>query len=272
METIDIKQIISTKNPALARWIPSFVIRWLEGIICQDEINDILHRCYPLHELEFIRTALQYLNVSYTLHGTENIMDTKRKLYVSNHPLGGFDGIVLLDILGTYNPDIKTAVNDILMNITPLRNLFLPINKYGRQSKNYACILQTAYASDIPILYFPAGLCSRNIKGRITDLEWKHSAVKIAMNYHRDIVPIYFEGRNSNFFYMVANLRKALNIKINIETFLLVKELFKQRNSHFNVFIGQPIPYDVLVKKKPFAAMTSFIRQKVYEMQPHSFT
>ncbi|GHT66100.1 glycerol acyltransferase [Bacteroidia bacterium] len=266
MERIDVEQLLASKSPALAKRLPKFVLRYLKRIIHQDEINDILHHCGHLQGLDFVAKSLKQLDITYTLHGEEHLADTQRKLFLSNHPLGGFDGVVLLDILGKHNPAIKTVINDLLMNITPLQSLFLPVNKHGVQSQAYAQQLQAAYSSNDPILYFPAGLCSRKIKGKIVDLEWKKSAVKIARDYQRDVVPIYFAGRNSNFFYWLANVRKRLKIKMNIEMLYLADELFKQRNTHYHVFVGNPISHTFLSQMKNLNEMTDFVRQKVYEL------
>jgi putative hemolysin len=267
MEEIDILRLIAAKNPALSKWMPHFVKKWLQRIIHEEEINCELRKYGHLHGLEFIAAALQSLGISYTTHGAENLTDTKGKLFISNHPLGGFDGIVLLDIIGRHNADVKAVVNDLLLHVAPLRRMFLPINKYGAQQRSHAQMLQQAYSSDAPILYFPAGLCSRRTKGIIADPEWHLGAMKIMRRYRRDVVPIYFEGRNTNFFYSLANVRKALGIRTNIETFLLPHELFCQRGAHFNVFVGQPIAYGALLQMSSLAAMTMHVREAVYSLK-----
>jgi putative hemolysin len=266
MNQVDIESLLASKNPTLARRLPRFVLRYLKRIIHQDDINEILRRYGHLQGLDFVAGSLEFLNVTYTLHGEENLADTRRCLFMSNHPLGGFDGVVLLSILGKCTPNIKTVVNDLLMNIAPLQPLFLPVNKHGAQSQAYAQQLQAAYASDASILYFPAGLCSRKIGGKIVDLQWKNSAIKIARNYERDVVPIYFSGRNSDFFYRLAALRKRLRIKVNIEMLYLVDELFRQRNAHYHVFVGRPISHAALATMGSFAAMTEYVRGEVYGM------
>lgn len=214
--------------------------------------------------VEFAANVLKYLNVTYTPHNIDRLDPEGRYIFVSNHPLGGFDGMVLITIIGAIYPDVKFVVNDLLMFIKPLEPIFLPVNKFGKMSKNYADLINSSYSSNTQILNFPAGLCSRLIKGKITDLEWKPSFIKKATEYNRDIVPIYFSGRNSGFFYRLAKLRKFLGIKFNIEMMYLPNELFKQKNRNFDVYFGTPIPVETLTKDKTAVQWTEYIRSIVY--------
>jgi putative hemolysin len=118
------------------------------------------------------------------------------------------------------------------------------------------------------MLYFPAGLCSRLIKGEITDLEWKKNFIKQARKYNRDIVPIYFSGQNSKFFYRLAKIRKAIGIKFNIEMIFLPDEMFRQKNSIFDVIIGKPIPISSIDNTKNLQQWCEEIREKCYELKP----
>src|SRR5574344_1826253 len=214
---IDVEKVIAAKSPSLSKRIPKFIIRYLKKIVHQDEINDMLTQFGDTKGVEFAANVLKYLNVTYTPHNIDRLDPEGRYIFVSNHPLGGFDGMVLITIIGAIYPDVKFVVNDLLMFIKPLEPIFLPVNKFGKMSKNYADLINSSYSSNTQILNFPAGLCSRLIKGKITDLEWKPSFIKKATEYNRDIVPIYFSGRNSGFFYRLAKLRKFLGIKFNIE-------------------------------------------------------
>ncbi|GHU96538.1 glycerol acyltransferase [Bacteroidia bacterium] len=267
---VNVEQILASKSPRLARRLPAFVLRYLEHVIHQNDVNYILQNYGHLQGLEFVRAALQHLNITYTVHGEQNLQQAPHALFLSNHPLGGFDGVVLLDVLGKIYPNIQTVINDLLMNIVPLRPLFLPINKHGVQPQEYARQLQTAYASDKPILYFPAGLCSRKIKGVVQDLPWRPGTAKIVRDYQRDVVPVFFSGRNSNFFYNLANLRKMLKIKANIEMLYLVDELFRQRNAHYDVYFGTPIPHSTLTQMGNLNKMITFVRERSYQLAQNS--
>ena len=267
---LDINAIIASKSERLAKCAPKFLIRWMKKIIHQDELNQILQYSNGTIDVEFADKVLQWLNVKSNVKFIDReSLDPRRKyIFVSNHPLGGLDGLTLISLFGKTFGNIKFVVNDILMNVIPLRNIFVPVNKHGRMGKDYGQMIHDAYASDAQMLYFPAGLCSRLIKGEITDLEWKKNFIKQARKYNRDIVPIYFGGQNSKFFYRLAKIRKALGIKFNIEMIFLPDEMFKQKNSIFDVIIGKPIPISTIDTSKNLQQWCEEIREKCYELKP----
>jgi len=268
---VDVGQVLRDKNPALARWVPGILLRWLERIIHQDEINDFLGKYGHLSGIDFCNEVITYFNVKTNIHFLEPISTGGRYVFVSNHPLGGFDGIILMKLIAENFGSVRVPVNDILMNIPQLRELFIPINKHGHQSKTAAMTMDETFRSDIPILTFPAGLCSRKIEGQIRDLEWKKNFVVKAIKSKRDIVPIYFEGRNSNFFYNLSTLRKKLGIKANIEMIFLVDEMFRHRNKTFEVYVGKIIPHTSLDKTKTPQEWAQEIRKHIYNI-PLSFS
>jgi putative hemolysin len=266
---VDVRSVIKSKNPDLLRYIPGFIINWVERLICQDEINNILDKYGNLKGVPFATATLRELNATYSVSGIDKIANNGRYIIVSNHPLGGFDGMILMDIFGNYfNNKIRFVVNDLLSAVEPLKPIFLPVNKFGKQSVEIAEKIHQEYASDNQIITFPAGLCSRLINGRIIDLEWKKSFVNQAIKYKRDIIPIYFDGKNSNFFYRFANIRKKLGIKFNYELILLPREMFKQRGGKFNIYIGDPIHCEELANNGTPAEWTAKIRKTVYSLKP----
>ncbi len=263
---IDIDNVIKSKSEKLYGRIPGFIIKWLKRTVHQDEINDILDKCGDLEGVAFIDRALEIMNISYDLHHSDRIEENKNYLFVSNHPLGGLDGLIAMSALGKIHPDMKVVVNDLLMHLSPIKSLFLPINKHGNMSKEYASRLHEAYSSSSPIYNFPAGLCSRLIDGEIKDPEWKKTFVTQAIKYNREIVPVYFSGRNSMFFYRLSKVRKFLGIKFNIEMLYLPDEMFRQKGGHFDIVIGTPIDPSSL-KGKNAREMTEMIRRTSYELK-----
>lgn len=240
---IDIEKVISDKNPRLLKLLPKFLVRYLKRIIHQDELNEFIKFHGELMGLDFIREGLKYMKTNYEVKGLENLPEEGRFLFASNHPLGGLDGLIFIHEIGNIWPNLKFPVNDLLLNIKNLEPIFLPINKHGKQDKQAVIQIEKSYASDDQILYFPAGLCSRKKKGKIKDLEWKKHFITKAVKHKRDIVPVHFTGRNSNFFYNLANLRGMLGIKSNIEMIYLANEMFKQKNKKIIVRFGKPISY-----------------------------
>jgi len=261
---IDVEKVLESKNPALKKIIPRFMINWLKKIIHQNEINYFLNEYKDLKDEKLVTAWLEYINVKYRVIGAENIPKDGRYLFVSNHPLGGLDGIIFINEIAKWHSDIKFPVNDILTHIKNLSGIFLPINKHGNQSKEAAKRLEEAYASDSQILYFPAGLCSRKIKGEIKDLQWHKSFIIKAVQYKRDIVPAYFSGRNSQFFYNLANLRKFFGIKANIEMLFLPNEMFKQKGKEITVVFGKKIPYSFFDKSKTPSEWAEWVKAECY--------
>lgn len=261
---IDVEKVLASKNKKLAKRVPKFLYNLLKRIIHQDEINEILLKYGHLEGVDFINKVYEHFNFKITVHGEENLAPDSRYIFVSNHPLGGLDGIILMHFIASKFGDVKAISNDLLTNVKPLKPLFIPVNKYGNMSHEYAENLINAYKSETPILNFPAGLCSRKIKGEVKDLPWRKSFIKRAIDSQRDIVPVYFDGKNSNFFYNFANLRKFLGIKFNFELLLLPDEMFKQLNNSFDIYIGEPIKYESITKEHTYAEWTEIIREKAY--------
>ena len=268
IKPVYIEQLFKSKNPGLAKMIPGFVFSYLKKIIHQNDINDFITRYGERKGLAFSDAILEYLNVSYKVKGIENLPSPEgRYIFVSNHPLGGPDGIILISFLGTHYPELKFPVNDLLLNLKNLNNIFLPVNKHGAQAKNAVAAIEKAYASGCQMIMFPAGLVSRKQKGIIKDLEWQKSFVSKAIQHQRDIVPIFIDGKNSDFFYNLANFRKKIKLKANLEMLYLPDETFKQRNKTFTLHIGKPIPWQRLNKRKKPAEWAQEIKEMVYALK-----
>ena len=234
--SVDIEKVIRGKSQKLADRLPRFVLNYIKKTIHQDEINRLLLENREYTGVEFASHILKDIYVSYRVHfsGKRPAPDG-RYIFVSNHPLGGLDGMILISYIGSSFGDVKFIVNDLLMYIRPLAPVFVPVNKYGRMRHDNTRMFQETFDSDSQILYFPAGLCSRLIKGKVTDLDWKKTFVTKAIESRRDIIPMFFSGKNSRRFYRLANLRKKLGIKVNIETFLLPDEMFRKKGSAFDL-------------------------------------
>lgn len=134
---IDLDDIIRTRVGKKARYIPGFLINGLKRLIHQDFINEYLRQGYV--GVDFCEHTLAYLDVKVKVDGLENISDLSRKYtFVSNHPLGAIDGVTLGMVLGRhYDGKIKYLVNDLLMNLKGLAPLCIPINKLGKQARNF---------------------------------------------------------------------------------------------------------------------------------------
>ncbi|MBR1947877.1 MAG: 1-acyl-sn-glycerol-3-phosphate acyltransferase [Bacteroidaceae bacterium] len=264
---IDIDAILAAKAGKKARFVPRFLVSYLKKIVHQDEVNEFLRINHDKRDLAFIDEFMKYFNNSFDIKGLENLPDDGRFTFVSNHPLGAQDGLGLAYILGRkYEGRIKLLVNDLLMNIPHISSFWVPINKTGKQARNFPQQVNAAFESDNNIVMFPAGICSRKRGGVIRDLEWKKTFITKSIQTQRDIIPIHFEGQNSEFFYRLANINKMLGLKFNIAMLYLSDEMFKNRNKTFKVTIGKPIPWQTFDNSKKPAEWAQYVKELVYTL------
>lgn len=266
----DIRAVIQRKAPNTH--VPNFLIRYLERITHIRQMNAFLRKHTTERDYDFIRVVLdEELGCSASIEGIENIpTDGRPIIFVSNHPLGGLDGMIIAQMIHTVRPKpIKVIVNDLLMHMEPLAGLWAPVNKVGRLSREQVEEQQQMWRSETDVLTFPAGACSRlqriNGKWQVCDLEWQKNFIQRAREYQRDIVPIYFEGRNSRFFYMLALLRKWLGIKLNIEMLYLVDEMYGAHGKHFKVHVLPPVPYTTFDNTRTPKQWAQYMKELVYE-------
>ncbi len=262
---LDLESVLANKNPRLLRILPRFVLNYLKKVIHQDDLNEIIRVNHDKEGLDFLEACLTGFGVNIVFHGLENIPAKGRWTVASNHPLGGLDGMALMWVVGKVRKDIVFPVNDLLMNIPNLTGLFIPINKVGSNAGNVR-IIDSTFASDKAMLYFPAGLCSRKQKNTICDLEWKKSFITRSRSHKRDIIPCFINGRNSGWFYNLARIRAFLGIKANIEMLYLVDEMFRQRDKEIAITFGKPISYTIFDKKKTDLAWAQKLKNHVYDL------
>lgn len=266
---INVDQVLRERVPKVRRWMPRWLVRCLEKLICQDRLNEMLRVVGDKKSVEATCVALDKLGINIVTHGLDELPRDVRYTFASNHPLGGMDGLALIKVVGErYNGNIRFLVNDLLMAVEPLKPIFLPVNKYGRQSREAVQLIGDASRSDLQLLTFPAGLCSRRLDdGTIGDLKWNKAVVSMAVRDQRDVVPVYFDDVNSKWFYRLARWREKLGIKFNLELILLPREMFKKEGSTFHIYFGQPVPHqdlDLAHAKEE----TLRLRQMVYALAP----
>ena len=264
---IDIDKVLREKAPKYYKYIPRFVVSYLKRIVHQEELNVFLRDSKDKVGVDFLKACLEFLDANIVVKGEENLPKEGLYTFVSNHPLGGQDGVALGYILGSfYNGKVKYMVNDLLMNLQGLAPLCIPINKTGKQAKDFPRMVEAGFASDDQLIMFPAGLCSRRQNGVIRDLDWKKTFIVKSVQTHRDVVPIHFEGRNSNFFYNLANICNFLGIKVNIAMLYLADEMLKNRHKTFTVTIGKPISWQTFDKSKTPAEWAAYVKDIVYKL------
>lgn len=265
---IDIGRELSQKLGRRARYVPRILVKAIERLIRQDELNDLLVRNFPRRGAEFCEGVLDTLGVKLEVKDAARLPASPRCIIASNHPLGGLDGMSMIAWLHRhYNCPVHFVVNDLLMAVDPLRDCFVPINKHGAQSRGAAKLIDEVLAGDDPVVIYPAGLVSRlGDDGKIADLEWRKMVVNKAIESRRDIVPVHFAGENSPSFYRWARRRLRLGIKFNFEMVLLPRELFRAGGKTFTITCGDPIAWQSLRGGRDAAAEAARIRNIVYSL------
>ena len=271
-KTIDIDLILKQKMGSKAKFVPGFLVSWLKRIIHQDQVNAFLWESRDKSGVEWLEECVKYLDMTLEIKGKEHLPDpSDGRLYtfVSNHPLGGEDGVALGAIIGRhYNGRFRYLVNDLLMNLPGLAPVCIPINKTGGQSRNFPAMVQAGFQSDNHMLMFPAGLCSRKQNGVIRDIPWTKTFISKSVEYQRDVVPIHFSGQNSNFFYRLANFSDK-HLKFNLAMLFLVDEMYKNVHKSFQITIGEPIPWQTFDKSKTPMEWAKFVQDRVYSLSSH---
>ena len=267
---IDVDKILQSKMGDKAKCVPRFLVSWLKRRLHQDEVNAFLEKEGDIQGVPWVEDVVEYLGMKLVIEGEENLPsseDPKRYTFVSNHPLGGLDGVALGAVLGSrYEGQIKYLVNDLLMNLPGLAPLCIPINKTGKQSRQFPLMVEAGFKSENHIIMFPAGLCSRKQKGVIRDLPWNKTFITKSVETQRDIVPIHFGGRNSEKFYRIANICKFFRLKFNVAMIYLVDEMFGNRDKTFVVKIGKPIPWQTFDKSRTPLQWAQYVQDEVYKL------
>jgi putative hemolysin len=268
-KTIDIEKILKGKLGSKAKFVPGFLVNWLKRIAHQDEVNAFLWESRDKKGVEWLEECVRYLDMTLEIEGKENLPspdDGRLYTFVSNHPLGGEDGVALGAIIGRhYDGRFRYLVNDLLMNLPGLAPVCIPINKTGSQSRNFPAMVEAGFQSENHMLMFPAGLCSRKKKGVVSDIPWTKTFVSKSVEYQRDVVPIHFSGHNSNFFYRLANFSDRF-LPFNLAMLFLVDEMYKNVHKTFRVSIGKPIPWQTFDKSKSPKEWAQYVRAEVYKL------
>lgn len=263
---IDIEKAILSKNPKLLKWMPGFVLNYIKRVTHEKWLNSVLTKHLELKGLDFVNALIHEFEIEVELIGEVNIPVEGGFILAANHPLGGIDGIALMHAIGRIRPDIRFLVNDLLMSFDNFQPIFVPVNTLGKNSLNASLRIEEAYANKHPVLIFPAGLVSRKQEGKVKDLTWKKSFISKSKKYHLDVLPCHIGGKNSEFFYNLANWRKKFGVKANVEMFWLVDEMYKQRGKKVVITVGNPVSYQNFNSEKSDAKWAEDIKDLVYKL------
>ena len=259
---VDIEKIL---GPKLRKKLPRFAINFLKRRLHQDQVNEAIMGANPYHGVGFFDEALKYLNITYRTRGEEKLDKDKKYIFVCNHPLGGPEALIIGSVFHRlYGEGFQVPVTPIMANLKPLAEFFTPVNNLSsKQSRDLGERIAKMFNSDQQVVVFPAGLCARKIKGKITEMPWKKMFVTQARRYERDVVPVHMSGHNSKWYFFLCKLSKFLRLKINIGMLYLVDELFKQRGNEFVITFGEPVPYTTFDKSKTDLQWAAEMQERV---------
>jgi putative hemolysin len=264
---IDIEKVLKEKAYKLYKWLPGFAINWLKKKLHEDDINKTMDILKDDYGLEFNRKGLIQLGAKVESLNSELVPKTGSVVIVSNHPLGGLDGMALIKAVGDIRPDVRFLVNDVLKSIKNYGEIYVAVNKLGATSAKYLRVIEEVFREESALLIFPAGLVSRKQNGLVRDLEWKKSFVTQAVDHGRMIQPVFIEGENSKFFYNFAMWRKRLGIKVNIEMLFLPDEMFKARKETIKIHFSKPFDSALLDKSKSDRQWSKLLYQYIYSKE-----
>lgn len=266
---IDLDTLFKSKNPGLYRWIPSFVMRYLKRVIHQDHANQFLLVHANDDAFQFSSGVVKDIGITFDMQNMDRIPKTGGCILACNHPMGALEGMCLISELQKVRTDIKFIVNDLLLNLHNLREIFAGVNKHGKSSADSLKMINDLFSSEQLIVLFPAGLVSRKYNGVVEDLEWRKTFITRARKYNKPVIPVYIHAQNSNFFYRLSNFRRRIGIKANIEMFYLVDEMYKQKGKHISIVFGKLIEPTTFTKLKTDEAWAREVRQEVYRLKEH---
>lgn len=259
---LDINEVL---GPKLLKKLPRFAVNFLKRRIHQDEINDCILHAKDYAGAGFFDEALKYIGITYRIRGEENLVAGKKYLFACNHPLGGPEALIIGSVFKQlYGDGFKVPTNHLLTHMKPLKEFFVPVNVISKkQSRDLGERISAMFSSDSQVLVFPAGMCARKVKGKITEMPWKKMFITQSRKYERDVVPVHISGYNSKLFFFLTSLSKILGLKVNMGMFLLVDELFNKAGQEFVITFGKPIPYQTFDKSRSDVQWAAEIKDKV---------
>ena len=261
---LDINKML---GPKLRKKLPGFVINFLKRRIHQDEINRVILSVEHYKGARFFDEALNYLGITYRTRGEEHLAAgaDKKYIFVCNHPLGGPEALIIGSVFHRlYGEGFQVPVTPVMASFKPLAEFFTPVNNLSsKQSRDLGERITKMFTSEQQVVVFPAGLCAKKVKGKVTEMPWKKMFVTQSRRYERDVVPVHISGHNSRWYFFLSKLSKFLGLKINIGMLYLVDELFKQRGNEFVITFGEPIPYATFDKSKTDRQWAAEVQERV---------
>jgi putative hemolysin len=229
-------------------------------------LNEVYNRNKHLEDLDFLNAILDDLEIKFEIPEEDLKRLPKDGAYItiSNHPLGGIDGILLLKLMLEREPNFKIIANFLLHRIVPLKKYIMPVNPFENHKDAKSSVLgikeTLRHLSDgKPLGMFPAGEVSTYKEGKLmVDKTWEEGAIKVIRKAQVPVVPIYFHAKNSQLFYFLSKINDTLR------TAKLPSELFSQKDRVIKVRIGKPISVNEQNEHTTLEDYSEFLRKKTY--------
>ena len=264
---ISVERSFFEKFPRLAagraRSFSQPVVELLRKIACEERINSTLAALSPLTGFDFVERALENFQVSYRIahNDRENIPVEGRVVIVANHPLGAFDALALLHLVGSVRRDVRMLANDVLGQLAALSTLLLPINVFGGRGASTSGLREAyrALENERALIVFPAGEVSRIGPQGIRDGRWSSGFIRMTRQANAPVLPVHVDAHNSPAFYGVSMLARPLS------GLMLAREMFGAIRSRPNIVVGEMVSPNELVNGSAKVVAQS-MRRHVYQI------
>ena len=266
MSLVSAKEVSKAINLDKYGVFGTFIGWLLMKVLKISTLNKIYNRNKHLGEIEFLDAILDEFQIKFEIPEADLKRLPKDGAYitVSNHPLGGIDGILLLKLMLEQRDDFKIIANFLLHRIEPMKPYIMPVNPFEDRKDAKSSIAGFKHAimhlrEGHPLGIFPAGEVSTYKDGKLmVDKPWEEAAMKLAQKANVPIVPIYFHAKNSKLFYQLSKISDIFR------TAKLPSELLTQKNRTIKVRVGKPISVKAQDEHKTLEEFTDFIRRKTY--------
>lgn len=267
MDIDDLREMVPFFKGRFGTWVGKLLLRWLRI----DWVNTAHGRSAHLRGAAFTSALLRdpLIDLRYEIHNEERLERLPEGAFVtvSNHPIGSLDGIILIDILAARRSDFKVMVNGVLTKIWAMEDNFISVvpdsRKRGANPANINGVrlsLQRLREGH-PMGFFPAGAISFfNWKAwRVKDLPWTHSVIRLIRKSKAPIYPVYFDFRNSFFFYLLGC------VSWQIRTLRIPAEVFNKRGRKVDVYIGEPVSPEEVAAIPDDKDLAEFLYERTYQ-------
>ena len=260
----DIKQALGLKG-----FFGTCVSGLAYGALGLGKINRLFDGAADYQGSEFADHLLQNMNITFDFDEQQlsNIPKEGGFVVVCNHPFGGIEGVMLYSLIAKVRPDFKLMANFILSHIPNLKEAFFSVNPFTENPEWKSSVggikgaIQHITAGN-GLGVFPAGEVSRyHGHDYPEDLPWSTSIARIIKNANVPVIPLFWEGRNSRWFYFVDKIHTMLG------TARLTRELANKHDKCISLQIGKPIlPAEIAEYENP-KDLAAYLRYRTYALE-----